>query len=159
MGLSKLLQDLAFIQKLGDNPNADNNLTAAELKAWFDKAPEAIQKYVNETLIPELEQSFLGLKNTDAEMPLLLDGLKKQIQQIQIGSGFLPPPVIGSLEPSAGPVLWFNITQGEEGTAMLSLLEDAAGPVQASVEGRDYGVKNATVGALPTEKTYDFTVL
>ena len=52
MAIPKFLDDLAFIQKLGDNPNTDDNLTSAELKARFDAAAIAIQKYINDILIP-----------------------------------------------------------------------------------------------------------
>lgn len=45
--IQKLTEDLAVIQKLGDNPNSDNNLTADELKEKFDYAALAIQKYLN----------------------------------------------------------------------------------------------------------------
>lgn len=150
MALSKLQQDLTFIQQLGDNPNADNNLTAAELKAWFDKAPLAIQEYVNTVLLPELDGRFKDL-----------DDLTEQVGNIVIGSGFLPLPIIGSTEPKRGPILWFNTAgRGESGTALLALSEDASAcVVQANVDGRDYGVENASVGSSPTEKTYDFTVL
>lgn len=44
--------DLAIIQKLDDEPNDVGGLSAQELKAKFDEGGLAIQKYINETLIP-----------------------------------------------------------------------------------------------------------
>lgn len=54
--IEKLTDDLAFIQKLGDNPNTDDGLSADELKAVFDKAPLRIQKFINEVVIPTLNK-------------------------------------------------------------------------------------------------------
>lgn len=44
--------DIGYIQKLGDNPNADDGLTAQELKEAFDKAPLIIQRFINDYLVP-----------------------------------------------------------------------------------------------------------
>lgn len=46
--------DLSIIQKLDDEPNDVGGLSAAELKAKFDQAGLTIQKYINETLVPEV---------------------------------------------------------------------------------------------------------
>lgn len=50
--LAKFDADLNIIQKLGDEPNTDNNLNAAELKEKFDEAANIIQRYINEVLVP-----------------------------------------------------------------------------------------------------------
>lgn len=47
--------DLNIIQKLDDEPNDVGGLTSAELKAKFDESGNIIKKYINETLIPALE--------------------------------------------------------------------------------------------------------
>lgn len=52
--ISLLGGDLAIIQKLDDEPNDVGGLTAAELKARFDQAGLTIQKYINQTLVPEV---------------------------------------------------------------------------------------------------------
>lgn len=44
--------DIGYIQKLGDNPNADDGLIAQELKEAFDKAPLEIQKFINDYIVP-----------------------------------------------------------------------------------------------------------
>lgn len=54
MSIPKFLQDLAVISKLSDLPNSNDGLTAAELKAKFDEAPLAVQKYINEIMIPAI---------------------------------------------------------------------------------------------------------
>lgn len=53
--IRKMTDDLAVIQKLGDEPNDVGGLTAANLKAKFDEAALAIQTYINETLIPDIK--------------------------------------------------------------------------------------------------------
>ena len=52
-----LEDDLDNIQKLDDEPNDVGGLTAAELKAEFDKAGNTIKEYLNETLIPQLSDT------------------------------------------------------------------------------------------------------
>lgn len=46
--------DMNIISKLDDEPNDVGGLTAAELKAEFDKAGNIIKKYLNEKLVPEI---------------------------------------------------------------------------------------------------------
>lgn len=55
--LTRLINDLAIIAKLGDNPGSDNGMTEEQLKAKFDEAALIIQAYINETLLPELEKT------------------------------------------------------------------------------------------------------
>lgn len=56
MAIPKLLSDLNIISKLGDYPGSDDNLTADQFKAKFDEAPLLIQKYINDVLLPQLDQ-------------------------------------------------------------------------------------------------------
>lgn len=44
--------DVSNIQRLDDEPNDVGGMTAAQLKAEFDKAGETIADYINDTLIP-----------------------------------------------------------------------------------------------------------
>ena len=46
--------DMDIIAKLDDEPNAVGGLSAAELKAEFDRPGKTIQNYLNKTLIPNL---------------------------------------------------------------------------------------------------------
>ena len=50
--------DTDYISQLGDNPNVDDGLSAAQLKAVFDKNAEEIRYYLNNTLIPGIESGF-----------------------------------------------------------------------------------------------------
>lgn len=56
MALPKLLEDLAFISKLGDYPSSDDNLTPEQFKERFDMAALRIQEYLNNQLVPGLNQ-------------------------------------------------------------------------------------------------------
>ena len=55
MSLPKMTAAVDNISKLDTRPNAVNGLTADELKAKFDKAPEAIKEFLNNVLIPALD--------------------------------------------------------------------------------------------------------
>ena len=52
MAIPQLTKDIAYISKLGDYPNTQNNLSAEELRKRFDQAALDIQAYLNETLSP-----------------------------------------------------------------------------------------------------------
>lgn len=100
--LSRLTSDIAFIQQLGDNPNFDNNMSAEDLKIWFDKAPEAIKAYLNDTLIPQLEEKFGSVDEVDSSIGKLLEQLIEKINYFEVGTGFLPTdggvPMGGNLD-------------------------------------------------------------
>lgn len=54
----QLTTDLDNIQALDDLPNQTGGLTAAELKAKFDKAGDDIKDYINTVLLPALESTI-----------------------------------------------------------------------------------------------------
>lgn len=53
MAFHTMTADVAHISKLGDQPNTDNNLTAAELKARFDQAAVELKAFIN-SLVAQL---------------------------------------------------------------------------------------------------------
>ena len=55
MALQKFTDDMHIIAKLDDEPNDVGGLTATELKAKFDEGGVALQRYINETMLPQLE--------------------------------------------------------------------------------------------------------
>lgn len=55
MKLTRMEEDLRVHQKLDDEPNDVGGLSAQELKAKFDQAGLALQKYLNEVHLPEAE--------------------------------------------------------------------------------------------------------
>ena len=61
INLTNLTASVNNIQALSDEPSNDG-LTAAELKAKFDKAGADIKTFINDSLINELEQAFTTLQ-------------------------------------------------------------------------------------------------
>ena len=55
MAIEKFNKNMAIIAALDDEPNDVGGMTSAELKNKFDEGGKAIQAYMNETLIPALE--------------------------------------------------------------------------------------------------------
>lgn len=80
---NRLNEDIAFVQKLGDNPNSQNGLTAQELKKWFDRAPLAIQTYLNSVFIPQVEAKF-------GSVDAWISQADKRFDRFIAGAGFLP---------------------------------------------------------------------
>ncbi len=58
MALTKLTKNLNHIQGLSDRPNTADGLTSSKLKEKFDQAGNDIKDFINESLIPELDDSF-----------------------------------------------------------------------------------------------------
>ncbi len=58
MALTQFLDDLKIIQRLGDQPNRIDGLSADEMKEKFDAGSIIIQEYINKTLLPELTAEF-----------------------------------------------------------------------------------------------------
>ena len=50
--IPELTDDVEVIQKLGRRPNTDDGLTEAAFKAKFDEAGIAIKKFINEKVVP-----------------------------------------------------------------------------------------------------------
>lgn len=76
MGFSKLTKDMAIIQKLDDEPNDVGGLTAAQLKAKFDEAGEAIKAFLNDSLLSEL-----GGGSAADSLGAVLNGEKMSVQE------------------------------------------------------------------------------
>lgn len=61
MSLTKFETDMNIISRLDDEPNDVGGLSSAELKAKFDEAGLAIQKYLNEVLLPGIQKELTNL--------------------------------------------------------------------------------------------------
>lgn len=68
MALTKLTSDLNIIQALDDEPNDVGGLSAAQLKAKFDEAANAIKTYINNTLTSELDNSGIDSITRSADL-------------------------------------------------------------------------------------------
>lgn len=76
-----LEDDLDNIQKLDDEPNDVGGLSAAQLKAEFDKSGNTIKKYLNETLIPQLSDTV-----AEAEVRATAERERVANENIRIGN-------------------------------------------------------------------------
>ena len=92
MAFTKLTKDMAIIQKLDDEPNDVGGLTAAQLKAKFDEAGEAIKEFLNGTLLSELDAD-----DAAGSLNVVLNGEKmsvrealEQLQKISTLAGNMP---------------------------------------------------------------------
>lgn len=79
--IPSLEDDLDNIQKLDDEPNDVGGLSAAELKAEFDKAGNTIKEYLNETLIPQLSDTV-----AEAEVRATAERERVANENIRIGN-------------------------------------------------------------------------
>lgn len=56
MAVNEFTKDMSIISQLDDEPNDVGGLTSAELKAKFDEGGEAVKAYINETLVPAVNE-------------------------------------------------------------------------------------------------------
>lgn len=73
MSLSKFDKDMKIIAALDDEPNDVGGISAAELKAKFDEGGEALKTYINDTLIPAIEE-LLGKKASNEDLQKVVLG-------------------------------------------------------------------------------------
>ena len=107
MALTKFEENMDIIAALDDEPNDVGGLSAAELKAKFDEGGKALQDYINNTLLPALD-------NAGVERAVLLPLLNAGFKYMRLNSD-------GALEVSTDGVTW-------QATASSGhLIYDAAG--------------------------------
>ena len=58
MALDRLKEDMNFVGNLGDDPKRDNGLSTPQFKSYFDKAGLVIQNFINNKLIPQIENAI-----------------------------------------------------------------------------------------------------
>ena len=56
MALEIMKENVQIIQALSDYPNQEEGLTAGEMKAKFDEAAVLLQRYINERLVPAVNE-------------------------------------------------------------------------------------------------------
>ena len=79
MAIEKFNKNMAIIAALDDEPNDVGGMTSAELKNKFDEGGKALQTYMNETLIPALE-------NLGVETAVLLPKNEAGFKYIRLNS-------------------------------------------------------------------------
>lgn len=58
MAITLFNEDVENVSQLSDLPNAEDGLTAAQLKAVFDKAGVDIKNYINTSLVPQINTAL-----------------------------------------------------------------------------------------------------
>ena len=177
MALTQLTTDLNYIQALDDEPNDVGGLSAAQLKAEFDKAGNAIKTYLNSTLIPEL-LSNIGAYNigvdaisgvTGSVLYDVLSDLKAQIDNVSAGAltdgivdtQYLHDDAVTTIKIADDAVTSAKIDDGAVGTAALddgavTTAKIADGAVTTTLIADDAVTTNKTAdGAITTAKVAD----
>lgn len=72
--IPEFTEDLNIISRLSDSPNTGDMLDAQELKSKFDKAGLSIQKFMNQILIPAIN-NFKPEGNSGVEIEILIFGV------------------------------------------------------------------------------------
>lgn len=110
MAFLKLSDDLEIISKLPDEPNDLGGLTAAELKAEFDRAGKLIQAYINTVLLPSMEKEGakdIGILPVSGlpEAKNVQTALEKLVQAIaDVSVGVIPDESLGEIKLKNGAV-------------------------------------------------------
>lgn len=94
MAFTKITKDMNILAGLSDMPNADEDLSAEELKAKFDEAGISIKEYINNTLLEELmgenASESIGAKGisgvTGENIYAQLSDLKNQLNETVVGA-------------------------------------------------------------------------
>lgn len=136
MEITKLTEDVSQVSKLGTYPRTENGLSSDQLKAWFDKAPDIIKTYLNETLIPEVEAKFGSLDAWIAEADTKIDSFIT-------GTGFLP---------TAGGTMEGPINMGSQ--KITSLAVPASNGDAANKQYVDEEIADAATQTTSQAKTY-----
>lgn len=103
MAIELFDKDISVHQKMGNEPNYDNNLTAEELKKLFDMPVEEIVKYINETIVPLMNNLTPGMSLMFA---------------------------VSAETPKFNPVLWFDISGQTDDTVGVLKYIDQMGAVK-----------------------------
>lgn len=130
--------DLNVIASLGDNPNTDNGLSARELKAMFDKAPLALQKFINETVVPAINTyvsdgapAGYGLGGAEAKEiadidAIVLPGFYKFSEPITIDGAVLYAPYLRVAGRDESFCTQWLCPDGDDGTQLRRTLHGGA---------------------------------
>ena len=85
MAMSSFDKDMNIIQKLTDEPNDRDGLTAGELKAKFDEGGLAVKGYLNETVRP-----FVNTMETNTSAHAANTSNPHSVTKSQVGLGNVP---------------------------------------------------------------------
>lgn len=106
MALPLMEEDLNHVQGLSDKPNDQDGLSADQLKAVFDKGPNQLKDWLNNTFIPKLQslgvEQIVQNKSNVKYFRALGDGM---LEYSADGETWLPVTGTG-----AGGTDWYTVT-------------------------------------------------
>lgn len=172
MAITKLTADLSNISKLDDQPNDIGGLSAAELKAEFDKAGNSIKEYINSVLLPELESAegaaAIGIKEIEAlggasDIQAAIEGCVRLVQQVSVryvADGSIDTAKLAALAVTAAKLAAKSVTTDkiDDKAVTAAKLADKAVTAGKLAEGA-VGTANLAGGAVTAEKLADGAVV
>lgn len=167
MAFTKFNDDLHIIAKLDDEPNDVGGLSADMLKAEFDKSGLLTKKFINETLIPEIESRgasnsgiapVAGLEATNVQSAL--EELNGKISQAATGS--IPDGAITAAKLSNGSITSDKFASGAVTSAAIAdkaILDKHILSISASkINGLVVNTSQVKDGAVTGAKLADGTI-
>lgn len=160
MAIEKFNKNMAIIAALDDEPNDVGGMTSAELKDKFDEGGKALQSYMNETLIPALEnlgvetavllpENEAGFKyirlNADKVLEVSMDG---NVWQATGSSGHLIIGPDGQALPQRSRMQFTNGTVTDQNGVTVVTGPDGKSAYQTAVEAGYSGTETAFNTAL-----------
>ena len=114
MALKEFTADVAVIEKLSTFPNAEDGLTAEELKRKFDEAPTAIKQFLNEEVVPAIRELQDGKADEGpASGIVLLDQVTGEAYTLYVVDGQLYIVAGGTAAEGTGSVLLEDHSGGD----------------------------------------------
>ena len=124
--LPLMSEDVEIIQKLGNFPNADDGLSAEEVKEKFDAGPKVIKDYINETLVPAV-RDLQRNKVDGSDLGAVVEGV---LEQAKASGEFDGPRGIQGEKgdtPVKGVDYWTDADKQEILDDVLDAIPDAGG--------------------------------
>lgn len=137
MAFEQFSKDMSIIAKLDDEPNDVGGLTAVDLKARFDEGGEALKEYINNVLIPALEEAgadhIVQYKENDGEIRFIRLNADKVLETSTDGfsweatgsSGHLIVDKNGIAMPQRTRLMFTNSTIRDDGN--MTIVEGVKG--------------------------------
>lgn len=161
MAIPRLTTDLDIVQTLDDEPNDVGGLSAAELKAKFDEAPNAVKTWINNTLLPFFEGTGgagnVGIATLDGldtatNVQAALQGILYALQDIT--QGVVPDGSITAAKLAAAAVIAEKLAAGAVTSEKLA----SNAVTDGKIGGAAVGTANIKDSAVATAKIADGAV-
>lgn len=129
MAINKFLEDLNIISRIGDKPGSDSGLTTAQFKEKFDEAALKTQSYINNVLIPAIENTAPGLYGVSMDLatvvlsPYYWQDNQQTVSVSKVSEDSSRQAVITSAYPESLETYLdcnINVTGQDEGTLTFS---------------------------------------